>query len=217
MQTSDIVPADELRDELARIVSSIAFASSRRSQLVFAADEFPSASASELEEITVTAEFRRESLQQTALAITAFSAESLQAHGDSNIVDVGNRAPSVTLTPAPGVGIYVDDVYHGTLVGSMLDLLDLLDPDRVEVLRGPQGTLSGKTLIGGSIKLFSQAQTGEGGYVDVAFGEFNRVNVKASASFTVVPNILLVRVSGVTRCNSRLPQFGSPKSCLKAG
>lgn len=179
------------------------------------------AAASMLEEITVTAEFRKENLQQTALAITAVSAEALQAHGDSNIVDVGNRAPSVTLTPAPsvfgngltasirgvgqydpsfalepGVGIYVDDVYHGTLLGSMMDLLDL---DRVEVLRGPQGTLSGKNSIGGSIKLFSQVPTGEGGYVDVAYGKFNRINVKASASFAVMPDVLLVRVSGVSK------------------
>lgn len=179
------------------------------------------AADSVLEEVTVTAEFRKENLQQTALAITAVSGESMQAHGDSNIVDVANRAPNVTLTPAPsvfgngltasirgvgqydpsfalepGVGIYVDDVYHGTLLGSMLDLLDL---DRVEVLRGPQGTLSGKNSIGGSIKLFSQAPTGEGGYVDVAYGEFNRINVKASASFAVVPDVLLVRVSGVSK------------------
>jgi iron complex outermembrane receptor protein len=174
-----------------------------------------------LEAITVTAEFRREDLQHTPVSITAISAESMEAHGDNNIADVASRAPSVTLTASsaafgnsvsasirgvgqydpsfalePGVGIYVDDVYQGTLFGSMLDLLDL---QRVEVLRGPQGILAGKNSIGGAIKLFSQPPTEEGGYVQAEYGSYNRVNIKAAASFAIVPDKLLVRFSAVSK------------------
>ncbi len=63
----------------------------------------------------------------------------------------------------PGVGLYVDDVYYATLTGSLFDLLDL---DRVEILRGPQGTLAGKNSIGGAVKLYSQRPEGDNwGYV----------------------------------------------------
>ena len=180
-----------------------------------------SAPVDALEEITVTAEFRREDLQHTPVSISAISAESMAAHGDNTVADVASRAPNVTLTAAsaafgnsvtasirgvgqydpsfalePGVGIYVDDVYQGTLFGSLLDLLDL---QRVEVLRGPQGILAGKNSIGGAIKLFSQAPTEEGGYVQADYGSYNRVDVKAAASFAIVPDTLLARVSAVSK------------------
>jgi hypothetical protein len=117
--------------------------------------------------ILVTAQFREQNLQDTPIAITAVSAAMLEARSQTSIQDVANQAPSVTLkqqgatfgpslgasirgvgqfdfNPAvePGVGLYVDDVYFATLTGSILDLLDL---DRVEILRGPQGTLAGAT------------------------------------------------------------------------
>jgi iron complex outermembrane recepter protein len=175
-----------------------------------------------LQEIVVTAEFRRENLQQTPIAISVTSGPMLDARGESNVIDAANRAPDVTLTPAgsvfgsaatasirgvgqydpsfalePGVGMYVDDVYHGTLFGSILDLMDL---DRVEVLRGPQGTLAGKNSIGGAIKLYSKTPTAEeGGYLDLEYGSFNRLNVKASGDFVVVPDRVFVRLSGVSK------------------
>ncbi len=143
----------------------------------------PAASGSDqLTEIVVTAQFRSENLQQTPLAITAITGQMIADRSMTNVTDVAADVPSVTLLkgstafgpsvaasirgigqydfdPAlePGVGIYVDDVYYATLTGSALDLLDL---ERVEVLRGPQGTLEGMNSIGGAVKLFSQKPNG---------------------------------------------------------
>ena len=133
-------------------------------------------SAGGVEEIVVTAQFREQNLQDTPLAITAVSAEMLEARSQTNVAEVAAQAPSVTLKPQgtaygpsitasirgigqydfnpalePGVGLYIDDVYYATLTGSLFDLLDL---ERVEVLRGPQGTLAGRNSIGGAVKLY---------------------------------------------------------------
>jgi iron complex outermembrane receptor protein len=169
-------------------------------------------------EIIVTAQFRQQNLQDTPLAITAVNAELLEARGATSITNIAAQAPNVTLTPQgqqngsgliafirgvgqtdfnfalePGVGIYVDDVYIPTLTGSLLDLMDL---DRVEVLRGPQGTLAGRNSIGGAIKLFSQKPRGDGsGSVSVKMGSFGRVEGRAMADFSVVPDQLAARIS----------------------
>jgi iron complex outermembrane receptor protein len=115
------------------------------------------------------------------------------------VVDVAAAAPNVNIRPGgsafgpaaqvyirgigqydssfafePGVGMYVDDVFHGTLLGSIFDLLDL---DRVEILRGPQGTLAGKNSIGGAVKLYSAKPTGSGtGYVEGDTGRSTALN-----------------------------------------
>ncbi|KAJ8138263.1 hypothetical protein OY671_008524, partial [Metschnikowia pulcherrima] len=97
----------------------------------------------------------------------------------------------------PGVGMYVDDVFHGTLSGSIFDSLDL---DRVEISRGPQGTSAGKNSIGGAVKLYSAKPTGSGtGYVEAGYGAFNRIESKGSADFASVPDKSFVRVSGVSK------------------
>jgi len=135
------------------------------------------AAPSALPEVTVTAQFRSQNLQNTPIAITAINSEMLDARSETSIYQVSAQAPSVTLKPQgaafgaslvasirgvgqydfnpalePGVGLYVDDVYYATLTGSIFDLLDL---DRVEILRGPQGTLAGRNSIGGAVKLYS--------------------------------------------------------------
>ncbi len=179
------------------------------------------AEADKLEEITVTAQFRSQNLQETPLAITAVTGDMLEARSQTSIYEVAKQAPSVFLAPQaqangsgliayirgvgqtdfnyalePGVGLYVDDVYLPTLTGSLLDLLDL---DRVEVLRGPQGTLAGRNSIGGAIKLFSRKAEGHGGNVSLTYGSFNRVDVRASGDFTLVDDKLFIRVAGVSK------------------
>ncbi len=173
-------------------------------------------------DIVVTAQFREQRLQDTPLAITAINAAGLAARGQTSIYQIAAQAPNVTLEPAgqsygsglvafirgigqndnsfalePGVGIYVDDVYYSTLTGSVLDLMDL---DRVEILRGPQGTLAGKNSIGGAIKLYSKKPTGDGhGYVQATYGSYNRIEFRGAADLTVVPDKLFMRVSGASK------------------
>ena len=179
-------------------------------------------SAQGLEEVIVTAQFVRQNLQVTPVAITAVDAAMLESRGQVSVPQISAQAPNVYMTaggayggpslisfirgvgqtdfnPAlePGVGLYVDDVYYSTLTGSVLDLLDL---DRVEVQRGPQGTLSGKNSIGGAIKLYSKKPGDDSdAYVQAGYGSYNEVSVRAASSFTMIPGQLWARVSGVSR------------------
>jgi len=178
--------------------------------------------AGEIGDIVVTARFREEKLQDTPLAITAETGEALAAKNINNVQDMGRIVPNAFITPGaaavgatpavslrgvfqsdfnfafePGVGIYIDDVYHSTLMGSALDLMDI---ERVEVLRGPQGTLFGKNTLGGAIRLQSKAPSGDdGGTVEVAYGSFDRLDLKASVDLTIVPDSMFLRVAGVSR------------------
>lgn len=180
------------------------------------ADENTSGSA---REIVVTAQFREQRLQDTPLSITAVDAQLLASRNQTDIAQIAQQAPNVQLNamggaygsslgaairgvgqfdfnPAyePGVGLYVDDVYYATLTGSIFDLLDL---ERVEVLRGPQGTLTGRNAIGGAIKLFSKKPTDEtSGMVEAVYGSRNRVDLRGSANFILAQD-LYARVSGV--------------------
>ena len=93
--------------------------------------------------------------------------------------------------------MYVDDLYFGTLAGSELELMDL---NRVEVLRGPQGVLGGKNDIGGAIKLFTQTPSDDNsGYFQAAYGSYNEINVKGAFNATIVPEHLFLRVSAMSK------------------
>jgi iron complex outermembrane receptor protein len=179
----------------------------------------PTASTDQLQEVVVTAQFRNESVQQTPLAITAINSQMLEQRGQTSLAQITSDVPSVSLTPSttafgpsmsafirgvgqydldpalePGVGIYVDDVYFATLTGSLLDLLDL---DRVEVLRGPQGTLEGMNSEGGAVKLFSKQPTAQTSTnFDALYGSRNHVELRASTNFALTDNIF-VRLAGV--------------------
>ncbi len=171
------------------------------------------------QDIIVTAQFREQRLQDTPIAITAINSALLESRGQTSIAEVAQQAPNVTLVPGgaafgaslgasirgvgqfdfnpayePGVGLYVDDVYFATLTGSVFDLLDL---DRVEVLRGPQGTLTGRNSIGGAIKLFSKKPDGNGGgFVEGTYGSRNQINFRGGADFKLTDS-LFGRISGV--------------------
>lgn len=175
-----------------------------------------------LKEIVVTAQFRSENLQRTPLAITALSGAALEARSITNITDVGRTAPSVTLrlgssgygksTQAyirgigqtdynfalePAVGFYVDDVYHASLFGSTFDLLDL---ERVEILRGPQGTLFGKNSIGGAVRIVSKKPSNNlEGSLEGTYGSYNRIDVRGMLNLPIIDDVLALRVSAATK------------------
>jgi iron complex outermembrane receptor protein len=178
--------------------------------------------SAQLEEIIVTATFRETNVQDTPIAITAVNAEMLESRGQTNIVDVANQAPNVTMSPAgqgagsamvtfirgigqtdfnyalePGVGMYVDEIYYPNLTGSMVELLDI---DRVEIARGPQGTLAGRNSIGGSIKIYSVEPThgSNTGTAELAFGDYDHVSLKGAADLTFIEDKLSARISGVS-------------------
>lgn len=155
-----------------------------------------------LDEIVVTATKRATGLQETPIAITAVSAERLEQQNVDNISEIAAFTPNLVfdttapvsglsngavvfirgvgqtdfqLTTDPGVGTYVDGVYTSRSVGGVLDVLDL---ERVEVLRGPQGTLFGRNSIGGAINMIGKRPDEDfGGKASVTVGSRNRVDV----------------------------------------
>lgn len=152
-----------------------------------------------LEEIQVTARRRSESLQDVPIAVTAFSADALALKGASDITEIAQIAPSVTLEPSratnstltafirgvgqqdplagfeQGVALYIDDVYIARPQGALLDIYDI---ERVEILRGPQGTLYGRNAVGGAIKYVTKRLADEPeGHLRVSYGTYNQIDV----------------------------------------
>jgi iron complex outermembrane receptor protein len=158
------------------------------------------------DEVIVTAQHREQRLQDTPLAITVLSAADLDARIDTTVAGVSDRIPNATLkvlgssfgpalgaairgvgqfdfNPAlePGVGLYVDDVYFPTLTGADLELLDV---ERIEILRGPQGTIAGRNAIGGAIKIVSRRPgTAAPGFVEATYGSGENVGVRGGLEF----------------------------------
>jgi len=180
------------------------------------------ASAETGNEIVVTAQFREQRLQDTPLAITAYSGETLERRSANDIVSAAATVPNVNLTRGqggfgqfasvfirgvgqsdihfavePGVGMYLDDVYYGVMSGAVFQLMDT---DRVEVLRGPQGTLAGKNSIGGAIKLYSKRPSDDpDAYIEVTGGGRDLIAGRAASNFTIVRDRLYARFSAAGR------------------
>ncbi len=149
--------------------------------------------------IVVTAQRREASVQDTSAAISAFSAESLEESRVMSFEDLASQATSMSFTALSpldqefnirgitntrldspsadqSVGIFVDDVYVGR---SGLFNFDMYDIDRVEVVRGPQGVLLGKNVVGGAISIYSaRPERNYGGSLTASYGNYNEKLVR---------------------------------------
>src|SRR5688500_2481074 len=163
-----------------------------------------------LEEVVVTAQKRAENAQDVPIAISALTASALEQRAVGSVSQIANIVPNVTLdagTPFsgstavlaayirgigaddfafnldPGVGIYVDGVYLARTVGANQDLLDV---ERVEVLKGPQGTLFGRNTIGGAVSIVTRNPGDEFSFKgDVTGGSFDLIRARASVDLPI--------------------------------
>ncbi|MDE2619013.1 MAG: TonB-dependent receptor [Sphingomonadales bacterium] len=170
--------------------------------------------------IVVTAQKRAENVQNVPIAISAVGTAFLESRGVDSIDKLGAIAPnvkierapssktisqisirgSVTINPAitwePAVGLYLDGVYIAKAQGSIFDVADL---ERVEVLRGPQGTLYGRNALAGAVNLVTKKPSGEaGGMAEVTYGSFNEWKFRGVLDLPQM-GILSAKISGQYR------------------
>ena len=173
-----------------------------------------------LGEILVTAERREERLQDTPVSVTAFTEKALASQNITNLTGIARFTPNVEINGGrsdgggsalqayirgvgqqdflfpnePGVGLYVDDVYFASSAGGALGLPDV---ERIEVLRGPQGTLYGKNTIGGAIKLVTKPANLNSweGSMEGTVGQYQRSDLKGYFSGPLIQDVLAVKLS----------------------
>lgn len=176
------------------------------------------ASDSLFEEIVVTATKREQNIYEVPMSISAFSGDTIEAQGITDLVDVGKFVPNLNvttfsaghtssanpfirgiglqdhlITTDPGVSVYVDGVYLGRQVGQNWNLTNI---ERIEVLRGPQGTLYGRNSIGGAINIITKTPgTEEGARVGAMVGSRGRLNADVYAD-TNLTDTLAMSFSG---------------------
>ena len=181
--------------------------------------------------IVVTAQKRAENVQDVPIAITALGSQFLETRGVDSIDDLGTVAPnvkferapasktisqiairgSVTINPAitwePAVGLYLDGVYIAKAQGSIFDIADL---ERVEILRGPQGTLYGRNALAGAVNLVTKKPSGEaGGMAEVTYGSFNEVRLRGVVDLPQM-GAFSAKVSGQYRKRDGLIDLTAP-------
>ena len=174
----------------------------------------PSITSELMQEITVTARRRKENILDTPISISAFTGAALEARGVERTDDLAKIVPNLVYqeTPGaggsssnaavfirgvgqadfiptvdPGVGLYIDGVYVASTVGALLDLVDV---QRIEVLRGPQGTLFGRNTIGGAVSVTSEKPSQTfGGTASMLYGTDNRVELKGRINLPIAPTL----------------------------
>jgi iron complex outermembrane receptor protein len=173
--------------------------------VAFAQDTPPAAADDgKIEKVTVTARRTKENIQQVPGSVSAFSEKDLerigatdstglqgavpnlnivQGRGSSNATNIyirGVGQPDALQTFDPAIGFYVDDVYYSRIRGTQFDLFDI---ERIEVLRGPQGTLYGKNTIGGALKVVTRRpDQDERGSLQLTVGDYGQFEGRAAAS-----------------------------------
>jgi iron complex outermembrane receptor protein len=182
-----------------------------------AADAATPAPAPPLDEIVVTARRRPELLQKVPVSVIALSAKDLESRSVTHLRSLQRFVPNLTFAPSgvgemagnafirgigqedfgvgaePGVGFYLDGVYLGRTFGTLMNITDV---DRVEVLRGPQGTLFGKNTIGGAISVSSLPPHSEPQHrASVILGNYDRMELRAVAN-QPLSGRLFARLSG---------------------
>ena len=174
----------------------------------------------QLREVVVTAQYRRQNVQNVPIAITAFTPQTLRQQNISTLAQLSNLTPGVTLTSGapfsgdssvlsasirgigqsdfafninPAVGVYVDGVYYARTIGANVNLLDV---QNVSILKGPQGTLFGANTIGGAISITTR-QPGEKPYfvAQATGGSFDRRDVGFSADIPLIEHKLLSSIT----------------------
>jgi len=178
----------------------------------------PSVAQAQIDEIVTTAQRREQSTQDVPVAVTVLTTAELETKQIGDTLDIQNFVPNLNIgtntgtanaariflrgigedesrgAVEPAVGTYIDGVYIGRLVGSLLDLVDL---EQVEVLRGPQGTLYGRNSNGGAIKISTIKPQVENGFSGkFTYGNNERIDVKGTANFAVSDSTA-IRVSGL--------------------
>ncbi|WP_199100968.1 TonB-dependent receptor [Dyella sp. ASV21] len=181
------------------------------------------AQAKQLEGVKVTARKREETLQDVPIAVSAFTAQSLYNQNVQNLGDLQGKVPSLQVYAArgsnttltayirgvgqadptwgfdPAVGIYLDDVYLARPQGA---LLDVFDTNRIEVLRGPQGSLYGKNTIGGAIKYVSNPlPTQTQGAVEGTVGMHGEKDIKANVGGATSDGVWRGRIAYASQHN----------------
>lgn len=190
-----------MRKTLYPFVSLIALAAP---SVALSQTEAPGIAAPSSSDIVVTARRREERLQDVPIAVSAVDASALDSRGLDNVTQISQIAPNIQFTPGqggnsggiapfirgvgendfiitsdPAVGVYIDGVYVARTFGATTELLGI---DRIEVLRGPQGTLFGKNTVGGAINIVSAVPGREQKIeADLRYGSFNTVRGRVYA------------------------------------